>query len=80
MHVRWCECEECLPGFQAAITAVSTTEPAEVPLWRRRAAEDFESAIEAQRPAREFPDPEARKRFENAQAYQKRKLAHALDV
>jgi len=80
MHVRWCECDECLPSMPAAVTAVSRTEEAKLPFWRRRDT----AAFDRRQQEREFPlfevdlseftDPEARKRAANAAAYQARKL------
>lgn len=77
MHVRGCTCDDCLPGVPASVTRVVTTEPAELPMWRRRSIPNFEAwlaAREEQIFTEQFPDPEARKRAQNARSYAKRKL------
>jgi hypothetical protein len=81
MHIRHCECDECLPGFPSAPTKLRATgpdEPTELPtrtkqtvagkIRSRWAAQSYEVDPD------QFPDPEARKRAENARAYAKRKL------
>lgn len=88
-HLPRCDCDECLPGVPAPAPTLHSTEPAELPLWRRRSTPNFDKWQEerneqAQRErelVEEFPDPEARRRAANARAYAVRKqLDWPLDV
>lgn len=83
MHVRFCDCDGCLPGAPAPVTTVHPTEPGDMPMWRRRMGKLFDqwqAEREERRFVEMFKDPEARKRAENAQCYLKRKLASSSGV
>lgn len=61
MHVRYCECDACLPGTPAQVTRVTST--------RRPRPEPREPRVRL--------DPKELKRGQNARAYMRRKLREA---